>query len=178
VTPVRYEASEETPAEKPPGEGGPRGGRTGSIALLITGMVLVVFIAFLFIAGVHRNNQVTQLQHQGVPVDIIVSGCLGVSSGSGSTPASWTCTGSFSVGGHRHKEVIGGVSTFQPVGRHIDGVTVPNNPSLLSTAQAVAHEHPSKSVFVVPVVLLVVLVFLAAWLVRIRRRPAMSAKAI
>jgi hypothetical protein len=170
VTPVRYEASEDRSDGPPLEEESADPTRRGAVVLVGTVAVLALFVVIFFIAGVHRNYQVTQLQDHGVRVDITVTGCLGVSSGSGSTPATWTCTGSFVLDGHRHNEVIGAVTTYYALGSHIRGVSVPSNPSLLSTVQAVKHEHPSMSVFVVPTIFSVVLLFFVAWLLRIRRR--------
>jgi hypothetical protein len=132
-------------------------------------VAMVVLIALLFVGGVHSNNQVTRLRQDGVPVDVVVTSCLGVAAGSGSTASTYTCSGEFALGGRHHNAIIGGDSTYHPVGQHLRGVSIPGDPALLATAPSVAAEHASTSVFIVPTVLAVVVIALAFWVVRARR---------
>src|SRR5580692_10409535 len=44
-------------------------------ALLLVALALAVVI--FFVAGLHKNTQISQLRHHGVPVRFTVSGCIG-----------------------------------------------------------------------------------------------------
>jgi hypothetical protein len=137
------------------------------VAVLVTAVVL-------FVAGTNKNAQITALHERGVPVEVTVTKCLGLLGGSGSNAAGYACTGTFTLGGQRFAEAIPG-DTFHAPGSTLRGVAVAGNPPLLSTASAVASEHASWTVFVVPGVLLVVLVLaLGAVVLRRRRRSARS----
>jgi hypothetical protein len=139
-----------------------------ALSLVTLGVLAIVF----FVGGAHRNAQVTRLKQHGVPVVMTVTNCIGVASGSGSTPASFTCRGTFTLSGHRYNEIIGGTSALFPAGSSVRAVTVPGDPALVSTARSVASEHSSFSVFVVPIVLTALFVAgLLAVVVR-RRRPS------
>ncbi|HEY5025889.1 MAG TPA: hypothetical protein VII76_13000 [Acidimicrobiales bacterium] len=143
-----------------------RAGRViGSICLV----GLAVLIAVLYVAGIHKNDQINQLHQHGVDVTVTVSGCLGLLGGSGSNPAGYACTGTFTLDGHRYRESIPG-NTLRPPGTTVDAVAVPGNPPLLDTHHAVATSHASASVFVVPTILLVVLVALLVGVLVLSRR--------
>ena len=122
-------------------------------------MGLAVAVAVLFAAGVDKNAQITDLHQRGVAVQITVTRCMGLLGGSGSNPVGYACTGTVLLDGHRYREAIPG-DTLYPPGAKIRGVAVSGDPPLLSTAHAVATEHASSNVFVVPTILLVVLLFL------------------
>jgi hypothetical protein len=141
------------------------------ISLVLVIVVLVGLIVGLTIGGVHRNAQVTRLRDHGVPVTVAVTHCQVLVGGFGADRAGYSCSGAFSLGGHRHDEIIGGTSSFHPVGQSIRAVVDPQDPTLLSTAAAAAVEHPSASVYVIPAILLVALLGLVAFLV-VRRRAA------
>jgi hypothetical protein len=138
------------------------------VVLALIGLAVATVV--LFISGAHSNAQVNRLKTQGVPVQVTVDACIGTASGSGSTPASYTCNGTFTVAGHRHTEQIGGQIASVPKGSTLRGVTVPDDPALVATAQSVADEHASFSVFVLPIILAVVLLVLSVFLVARQRR--------
>jgi hypothetical protein len=138
--------------------------------LLVLGMAtLAVLGVLLLVSGAHRNAQITELHQHGQKVQISVSGCIGVASGSGSTPATFTCRGSFALSGHRHNEIIGGQTARLNVGSIVQGVAVPDDPALVATTRSVATEHTSFSVFILPIVLLVAFAGLTIVIV-LRRR--------
>jgi hypothetical protein len=142
--------------------------RVLSVVALVTLAVLAVVFA---VGGAHRNGQVTRLTQHGVPVVMSITNCVGVASGSGSTPASFTCRGTFTLSGHRYDEILGGTQAQYPVGSSVKAVSVPGDPALVSTASSVAGEHASFSVFVVPIVLTVL--FAAGLVLLIRQhRPS------
>jgi hypothetical protein len=148
--------------------------RVGRV-LVVAGLVaLAAVVALLFSAGVDKNAQITSLREHGVPVNITVTGCLGMAAGSGSNLAGYSCKGTFTVGGHRYTDDIPGDSLHRP-GATIPGVTVPSDPGILSTAAILATEHPSWRVFILPTILLVLLVLLGAGVLR-RWRPRAAAQ--
>jgi hypothetical protein len=144
------------------------------IGQLLAGLgvvALVVLIIVFLLAGVHRNSQISNLQQHGVAVNMRVSGCLAQIGGSGSNVAGYSCQGTLSVHGHRYTEAIPGLTHYS-TGQILRVIVAPSDPALLSQANALAGEHTSSSVFILPVVLFVVLVLLLAGLVRKRRHGA------
>jgi hypothetical protein len=131
--------------------------RVGGVIVGLVLVALAVLTVVLFVAAAHKNTQITRLRQDGVPVAIRVSGCLGLLGGSGSNPAGYTCRGSFTLDGRRHNEAIPG-DTLHPPGTMLRGVSVPGDPALVTTASALAGEHTSWRVFILPAVLLVLLV--------------------
>ncbi len=137
------------------------------VAVCLLGLVVLVIV--LYLAGMHRNDQIARLRQQGVAVELTVTGCRGLLGGSGSNAAGYECSGSFQLNGHRYNERIPG-STLYPPGAILQGVVVPGDPSLLSTVRAVASEHRSSTVFILPTVLLAVLITAVTSLMVGRRR--------
>jgi hypothetical protein len=127
-------------------------------------MALAAAIIVLFVAGVEKNAQITRLRNQGIPVEVTVSGCLGLMGGSGSNTAGYDCTGSFTLGGHRYREAIPGNVLYSP-GTRIRAVAVPQDPALVSTPSALGTQHASARVFLLPAVLLALLGLVSAALV-------------
>lgn len=137
------------------------------LAVVVCLVALAVVVVLLCVAGARRNAQITNLHRHGVPVEITVSGCLGLLGGSGSNAAGYTCRGTFTVDGRRYNEAIPGNTLYAP-GTTVRVVTVPGDPGLISTARSLATEHPSGKVFILPAVLLAVL--LAGLLLALRFR--------
>jgi hypothetical protein len=125
-------------------------------------------VIVLFVAGAHRNAQIARLHQQGVPVTATVTGCIGLLGGSGSNIAGYQCRGWFELEGRHYSESIPG-STFYRPGSTLRAITVPGDPALLAKPATLASEHPSRSVFVLPTVLLGILV-LSAGALFLRRR--------
>ena len=117
---------------------------------------LAVLVAILFVAAVQKNAQITRLRQQGVPVQVTMTGCIGLAGGSGSNLAGYECRGSFNLGGRRYNEVIPG-SAFRRPGSTVAAVAVADDASLVTTAAALETEHASAGAFVLPTILLVVL---------------------
>ncbi len=143
--------------------------RLGQAALVAALVGVAVLAAVLWVAGAHRNAQIDRLHHEGVPVVITVTGCVGQLGGSGSNAAGYACRGAFTLGGHRHVEAIPGDRRYDP-GATVRGVAVPGDPALVTTAAALAGERASARVDVLPVVLLVLLVAVVALLLVRRHR--------
>jgi uncharacterized integral membrane protein len=136
-------------------------------------VALAVLIILLFVAGAHKNAQITRLRQHGVPVQVTVSRCLGQLGGSGSNQAGYSCQGTFTLDGHRFTEAIPR-SMLYPPGTTIRGIAVPGDPALLAPVRVVAAEHASWKVFVLPIILLAILMALVGALV-LRRRAVRRA---
>lgn len=139
---------------------------------LALGTIAAVAIVLL-VAGFQKNAQINSLRTHGVPVEATVTGCVGLIGGSGSNPAGYNCTASYTVGGHHYSEGLPG-DALVPPGSTVHGVTVPGDPALFSTPQAVAAERASWRVLYAPAILLAVLLLLVGVLV-IRRHVANKA---
>jgi hypothetical protein len=135
-------------------------------------VALAVLVILLTVSAFHQNSRLSRLAHHGVPVDVTVTTCLGISSGTGVTEYQFTCRGSFTLDGRTYNEVIGGTSALHQPGAVLQALTIPGDPALLSVTSAVVHRHNSKIVFITPVILLVVLVagvVVFVWLLRRNR---------
>jgi hypothetical protein len=142
------------------------------VGRFVVGLVLVVlvFLVVLFtVAGVHKNSQINELHHNGVPVTVTVSHCFGLMGGSGSNAAGYSCNGTFTVHGRSYTEQLPGTA-FHAVGSTLPAIVVPSDPALVSPVSVVRDQHTSSRVFVLPAVLLVVLVLLVGLIVLLRRR--------
>jgi hypothetical protein len=122
-------------------------------------------VVALFVAGADKNSEITQLRRQGVPVEVTVSSCLGLMGGSGSNLAGYSCKGSFTLDGRRYRTQIPGTA-LHPRGFKLRAVAVVDDPGLVSTPAAVASEHPSTTVFILPGLLSLVLALAVGILVR------------
>jgi hypothetical protein len=137
---------------------------------------LSILVAVLTAEAVHDNAQHVRLHRHGIPVNVTVTGCVGLASGTGITVAGYTCRGSFTVNGRTYDDVIGGSADLHQPGDRLRGVTDPSNPRILATAESVASEHPSRGAFVTPALLLLLLVLIvafAAWRFR-RQAPVLA----
>lgn len=142
--------------------------RVGRVVVGVCLVALAALVLVLFLAGIQKNAQINRLRKHGVAIDVTVSGCLGLMGGSGSNLVGYECKGTFTVDGHRYSEAIPG-NELHPPGTTLRCVTVPGDPALLSTVRAVASEHASWRVFILPTVLLVILSLLVGAFV-LRRR--------
>jgi len=145
-------------------------GRVGLAVAGICLLALVATIVVLFVVGIQKNAQVDLLRHRGVPVEVTVSGCLGLMGGSGSNLAGYDCRATFLLAGHRYSDAVPGSELYSP-GARLKAIVVPEDPALLSTPRAMASEHASGRVFVLPSALLVALALAAGWL-SVKRKMA------
>ncbi len=143
--------------------------RLGTIVVGLCLLVVAVLAIAFFVAGLHKNDQTSQLRQHGVPVTITVTGCVGQLGGSGSNAAGYTCQGIYMLDGHQYTEPVPG-NTLHPPGSTLAGIAVPGDPALVTTTAVLATEHPSNGVFILPAVLLAVLVIGIVGLVVWRRR--------
>jgi hypothetical protein len=133
-------------------------------------VVLVALVIFLTLSAVSKNASIGRLQRHGVPVDVTVTSCVALASGTGATITGYTCRGTFTLHGHRYNEVIGGSIDLHPVGQTLHAVTDPGDPSTLSTARAVRTTHRSWTAFIPAAIALVLLVLVLALVLRRHRR--------
>lgn len=145
--------------------------RLGRIGVRVGLVALASVVVALFAAGVHKNAQINRLHHDGVPVAITVTGCVGQLGGSGSNAAGYSCTGTFALDGHRYRAAIPG-TTLYPPGSTVRGEAVPADPALMTTVRELSTEHASWKAFLTPAVLLVVLVLALGLVLASRRRAS------
>jgi hypothetical protein len=143
----------------------------GRVVVSLCMVALAAMVIIFSVAGAHKNDQINRLRDHGVPVTVTVTGCLGLIGGSGSNAAGDSCTGSFTLDGMRHGGAIPGL-TFHRPGSTLRAVADPGDPALFTTAHILQGEHASWRVFLLPLVLLVVLVALAAIVIVTWRRPS------
>ncbi len=147
--------------------------RVGRAVVFLCLLGLAVLVTVLFVAGLQKNSQITRLRQQGVPVEVTMTGCIGLAGGSGSNLAGYECRGTFSLDGRRYSEVIPG-NMFRRPGTTVAAVTVTGDAALVTTAASLETEHASAGVFVLPTMLLVVLLVGVAAVVLRRRRLTRS----
>jgi hypothetical protein len=143
--------------------------RVGRIVVGIAVVGLAVLVVVLFVAGARKNDQIAELRSHGVPVEMTVSGCIGLLGGSGSNPVGYSCHGTFTIGGHRYDDRIPGNTLYGP-GDTLAGITVASDPALFTTPATLRTQHVSNGVYVVPAVLAVILVLAVAGLIVLGRR--------
>ncbi len=148
--------------------------KVGQVAVGVCLLTLAVLVVVFTVAGIHRNSQINQLRHDGVPVTVTVTHCLGLMGGSGSNAAGYSCTGSFTIHGTQHTETLPG-SGFRSVGSTVAATVVPNDPALVSPNGILKSEHATLNVFLLPLILLFVLALLVALIVLVRRRRRYAA---
>jgi hypothetical protein len=141
---------------------------------VIVGLILATLatLGIVFIVvGINKNDQINELKDHGIPVTYVVSKCLGLLGGSGSNAAGYACQGSYTVDGRHFFENLPGSSNHAP-GDRVKAISVPSDPTLLSTPAIVDSERASANVFILPAVLLGVgaLLGLTVLLRRSRRR--------
>ena len=77
-------------------------------------MALAAVAVVLLVAGVQKNAQADTLHQHGVPVDVTVTGCLGLLGGSGSNGAGYALQGDVHLRRRRHTQAIPGNAVHAP----------------------------------------------------------------
>jgi len=149
--------------------------RVGYLAAVLGLAVVVVVAGVLLAAGVKKNSQIDSLKSADVvPVDLTVTKCLALVGGTGSSPAGFECTGTYTYRGATYTEGVPGSGDL-PVGSTVHGIVAVGDPGLFSTPRAVASEQVSAVRVVVPAAVLVVALGGLVWVVLRRRRRATPA---
>jgi hypothetical protein len=132
---------------------------------------LAVLVAVLTIKAVHDNSRIDSLRHRGVPVEVTVTNCLGILSGTGITVTSFQCNGSFNLDGRSYKAVITGSNVNHSPGDKVLAVADPRHPTSIATATSLENAHSSWRAYIAPgVTLLVLLALIAIVFWRIHRK--------
>jgi hypothetical protein len=123
-------------------------------------VVLAALVAVVTIQAADKNSRTDNLRHRGVPVDVTVTDCLGVLSGTGVTVAYFQCSGSFVLDGHSYHAVIGGSSVNHHAGDVVQAVADPKHPTSVSLASSLVNARSSWRAFIGPAILFVLFVLL------------------
>lgn len=126
----------------------------------LTLLILVVVVIVTTLGAAQQDSNQTRLQRHGVPVEITVTRCEGVTSGIGQALNYDVCRGNYTLAGRRYNAVIGGNRVAHPIGQTLAGVTVPGDPGLLSTATAVGKRFSPWTPYITPIILAAVTVVL------------------
>ena len=143
--------------------------RAGRVAVTVVLIALVTVGGLLLVAGARKNAQIDALRSQGVPVQVTIRHCLGLMGGTGSSPAGYECTGTYSYHGTSYLRGVPG-STSYPDGTVVAGIIASGDPGLLSTPATVASSHTSTTLYLVSAALLGSAALIGGWLVVRRRR--------
>jgi hypothetical protein len=135
-------------------------------------VALAAVVVALTIKAVHDNSRIDALRHHGVPVDVTVTNCLGILSGTGVTVTSFQCSGSFNLNGRSYNAVIAGSNLNHSPGDVVKAVADPRHPTSIATPTSLQNAHSSWRAFIAPAVTLVVLITLIAVILWWRRRKA------
>jgi hypothetical protein len=144
------------------------------VVVAVVLLALVASTVALTVSGARQNARLHRLHHQGVPVVVTATGCVGISSGIGMGIEYWECRGTYTLGGHSYNQVIRGSRAHLENGQKVQAVAVPGEPGLLSTADAAAKKYSPWSAYVTPIILGAVTVALILGLIvwsKLRRRP-------
>jgi len=143
--------------------------RVGQVIVGLCLATLLVLVIIFTIAGINKNSQINRLHHDGIPVTVTVTNCLGLMGGSGSNAAGYSCTGTFSIDGTRYSESLPGTAFHNPHSS-LRAIVVPNDPALVSPVGLARSEHAGLSVFLLPGILFVVLLLSVGLIVVLQRR--------
>jgi len=125
-------------------------------------VALAVLVVVLTGEAVHKNSRIDSLRHRGVPVDVTVTSCFGILSGTGITVTTFQCSGSFELAGRSYNAVIGGSDANHAAGDVVKAIADPKHPTSVSTASSLVNAHSSWRRFVSPAVLFVLMILLIA----------------
>jgi hypothetical protein len=101
------------------------GRRIIAIVVIATLATLAVLAILLTIAAIEKNDRIDRLHHRGVAVDVTVTSCLGLASGTGITTTGYRCRGSFTLASRHYDEVIGSSNALLQPGTVVKGIVDP-----------------------------------------------------
>jgi hypothetical protein len=125
-------------------------------------VALAVLVVVLTIEAAHKNSRIDSLQHRGVPIDVTVTSCFGILSGTGITVTTFQCKGSFALDAHNYNTVIAGSTINHQAGDVVKAVADPKHPTSVSLASSLVNAKSSWRAFIGPGVLFLLLVLLIA----------------
>jgi hypothetical protein len=114
---------------------------------------LVASTVALTISAARQDARLHRLHHDGVPVEVTATGCVGISSGVGMGIEYWECRGTYTLGGHSYNQVIRGSRAHLENGQKVQAIAVPGEPDLLSTVDAAAKKYSPWTAYVTPIIL-------------------------
>jgi hypothetical protein len=139
---------------------------------------LAVLAAVLAVQAHEHNARQSRLRSHGVPVQVTVTHCYGIASGTGITQAGYSCAGRYTLGGRPHVGDVAGTSADHRPGTVIDAVVDPRDPANLSSSQSVASSPAAWHAYIAALATAAVLVALVgATLVITRRRRTVAGSA-
>jgi hypothetical protein len=160
-----------TPAGSTPGEAGYiRGGggidvNTGRVVRLlavVSSLALIALAVGTAVSTVNQNSRADKFGTQGVPVEVTVTGCTGISSGIAQAVQYYECRGTYTVNGRQYNEVIGGIRSQLPEGQTVHAIAAKGDPALVSTAGA-AKRGSYTTPIILGVLAVVVMIGLLLW---------------
>ena len=114
-------------------------------------VALAVLVAVLTIEAVHKNSRIDSLRHRGVPVDVTVTDCLGILSGTGVTvtyiPVQRVVRPRRPQLPRRHRAAP--TSTIN-AGDVVKAVADPKHPTSVSSASSLVNAHSSWRTYIAP----------------------------
>jgi hypothetical protein len=146
-------------------------GRRLQRRLIAVGLVALAVITLILTVDAARSAlTIERLNSRGQAVQVIVTGCLGLASGTGITPVGYTCRGTFALHGRSYQAVIKGTSSQYAIGQTLTGIVDPRSPETLFTPQSLAAAPPPWQRFILPAALFGLLLVCSAFAVQ--RFPA------
>lgn len=150
--------------------------KVAAVLVAIALLVLVAVIVELTVSATRQSDQVSRLKNHGVPVELTVTRCLGISSGVGMGIEFWQCSGTYSLAGQSYDETIAGSRTHLQTGQTLEVIADPGRPNVVWLPSSLARQDPSGTAYIAPAVLTLILVaaLIAVWLVRKRLGVGLS----
>jgi MYXO-CTERM domain-containing protein len=148
------------------------------VLLAVCLAALAILTLALTVKAAHESSRNHRLSSDGVAVQVTVTRCLGIASGTGITVTSFTCHGSFALNGRHYNDVIGGNTRLHAPGTRLAAVVDPGSPATLATAQSVTEPPSATRAYLYAAIPAVALVLLAAIASRRTRRPHSRGQAV
>jgi hypothetical protein len=122
------------------------GHRVGMV--LAVGVVVALAACTLWqgLSTASDNARADRLRHAGVPVEITVTGCSGISSGIGMGIEFYRCEGTYTLNGAQLTGLIHGSQALLATGRVVPGRVVPSDPTTLTLTGPGSSRPPTSSV--------------------------------
>lgn len=119
---------------------GPRpvSGRRLVAVLCAVALVAVAIVGGLLAASTAGEAaQGRLLRTHGVDVDAVVTGCVGLASGTGITASAFRCRATFRLGARHYTALLRGSATLRPTGQLVRCRVLVGNPASLTLAAAI-----------------------------------------